>query len=165
MGAIFGQCPLCPKKSPAKRLYGGLCSYHLAHQGDDQSAETHPEDKTEQYKKKLLNKFFDEQVLLIPARCENCGGRIVFTAAGKKSHVCHILPKRNFESVMVHPLNRWFGCLICHHDYDDKGWSNAVTMPIWPTCVERYKQFMGLISDQELRFLPDPFKVILNSVP
>ena len=164
MGAIFGQCPLCPKKAPAKRLYGGLCSYHFNHQADDQSSETHQADETEKHKKALLNKFFQEQVQLIPARCENCGARIVFTAAGKAAHVCHILPKRHFESVMVHPLNRWFGCIICHTDYDNKGWSHAVTMPIWPSCVERFKKFMSLITDNELRFLPDPFKIILNSV-
>lgn len=162
MAAIFGPCPLCPKNSPAKRLYGGFCSYHLGHQADDQSKTKHPQEAdVDQYKKKLLNKFFDEQVRIIPGRCENCGGRIVFTAAGKRSHVCHILPKKIFESVMVHPDNRWFGCLTCHHEYDDKGWSHAVTMAVWPVCVERFTKFMDLISDNELTKLPDPFRLIM----
>lgn len=162
MAAIFGPCPLCPKNSPHKRLYGGLCSYHLGHQNDDHSGQKHEKDNTEKSKKAALNKFFDEQTMIIPARCENCGGRIVFTAAGKRSHVCHIIPKRDFESVMVHPLNRWFGCLTCHHDYDDKGWSHAVTMPVWPTCVERFQKFMHLIADVELRKLPDAFRVLIT---
>lgn len=162
MGAIFGQCPLCPAKSPAKRLYGGFCSYHLGNQKDDHSKhKVDEDDDLPKFKKQVLKKFFAEQVLLIPRKCENCGGFIVFTAAGKASHVCHILPKRTFESVMVHPLNRWFGCLNCHHDFDDKGWSHAVTMKVWPVCVDRFRQFMNLITDTELTKLPDPFRVIM----
>lgn len=29
MSAIFGQCPLCPKKERKQRLFGGYCAYHL----------------------------------------------------------------------------------------------------------------------------------------
>lgn len=159
MGAMFGQCPKCPKNSPSVRLYGvGVCSYHLGHPDEDQSGKKQPKaDDPKGDRAKVLNKFFADQIKILPSFCENCGKRIIFTAAGKKAHICHILPKRLFESVMVHPENRWFGCINCHGDYDNKGWSFAVTMKVWPICLERFQRFMMLIKDTELRHLPAPF--------
>lgn len=163
MGAIFGQCPLCPKNSPTVRLYGGHCSYHFNHPQDDQSKTKLMSDVKDQHEKRELKKFFDSMVKIMPLHCENCGKRIIFTAAGKKAHVCHIVPKRHFKSVQTHPENRWFGCIDCHTDYDNKGWSFAVTMEVWPVCVERFRRFMSLIKDTELKYLPDPLQVVLSS--
>lgn len=165
MAVKFGQCPRCPKNSPAKRLYGGVCAYHIGHPAEDQSRQTLKEDVKQDHESQLLKKFFAEQVLILPRRCENCDGRIITTAAWPKSAaVCHILPKRIFKSVMVHPMNRWFGCINCHGDYDNKGWTFAVTMKVWPVCVERFREFMVLIKDTELRYLPNPLMEILSSV-
>lgn len=165
MAAIFGQCPRCPKNAPAKRLYGGVCSYHLGHPTEDQSKEKIKEEVKKDHESLLLKQFFADQVKIMPARCENCGNKIITTAAWPKSSaVCHIIPKRHFKSVMLYPANRWFGCINCHGDYDNKGWSFAVTMPVWPVCCERFREFMTLIKDTELRYLPNPLMEILNSV-
>jgi hypothetical protein len=172
MSVVFGHCTKCPAKSPVKRLYGsieqrgkeswGLCSYHLAHPGDDNSRQTIKADAVEIHEKELLRKFFAEQVRIMPARCENCGKRITTPGAPRSAAVAHIIPKRHFKSVMVHPMNRWFGCGDCHTNYDNKGWTYAVTMPVWPTCVERFREFMALIKDTELKFLPDALVIVMQ---
>lgn len=165
MSVKFGECPLCPPKSPQKRLYGsGVCSYHLAHPEDDQSKKKADKEATDPSEQKLLNQFFREQASQRPKYCENqCGHLLVGVATWQlKSQVCHILEKRHFKSVIVHPLNRWFGCLDCHTEYDTQGWAHARTMKVWPVCVERYQQFMHLIKDTELRFLPPELREMLG---
>lgn len=165
----FGQCRLCPKGSPSVRLYGdGVCAYHLSHAQDDQSKQRLEREITEAmlsaHEKKLLNQFFKEQAEQRPRYCENkCGNQLLARETWRlKAFVCHIVPKRDFKSVLVHPLNRWFGCLDCHHDYDDKGWTHAVTMKVWPVILDRFKQFMHLIKDTELASLPDVFRLVLE---
>lgn len=159
----FGPCPLCPKNSPAKRLYGGLCSFHLANPKED-SSKVKWDKPVKSHEDKLLHKYFLEQSVLRPIYCENqCGNRLIGQETWRlKAFVCHVVPKRDFKSVMVHPLNRWFGCLDCHHDYDDKGWTHAVTMKVWPTCLERFKLFMDMIAETEVRKLPVPFLELLK---
>jgi hypothetical protein len=167
MTLLFGPCRLCPKGSPAKRLYAdNVCSYHLGHPKEDLSKEIHEvEPVTDPHEKKLLDKFFKEQAMRRPEFCEN-GCKTVLVASQTwrlKAFVCHILPKRHFKSVIIHPANVWYGCLDCHHDYDDRGWTHAVTMKVWPLVTERFREFMALIPDNELKYLPDPFRLILNS--
>jgi hypothetical protein len=160
----FGACPLCPKNSPHKRLYGGVCAFHIQHKDQDESQQRWDQ-PVKTHDDKLLHKYFLEQSVLRPKYCENrCGNKLIGQETWRlKAFVCHIVPKKTFKSVMLHPLNRWFGCLDCHHDYDDKGWTHAVTMPVWPVCVERFKEFMTLISDTEVRKLPVPLLEILNA--
>lgn len=166
MGAKFGKCPKCPAGSPPKRLYGGVCAYHLSHPTADNSKDTRQKQAKGAHEAELLKVFFREQTAKVPARCENCDQPIIVTAAWPKSAaVCHIIPKKHFKSVMIHPLNRWFGCINCHGDYDNKGWSFAITMPIWPVCVERFAEFMMLIKDTELKYLPDALLNILQINP
>jgi hypothetical protein len=169
MSAKFGQCRLCPKASPAKRLYGDdLCSYHLGNTQDDQSKVKLEKEISDlvltPYQKKLLKKFYMEQAEQVPEFCENkCGKKLFAQDTWRiKALICHIVPKRHFHSVMVHPANRWFGCHDCHHDYDDKGWSHAVTMPVWQVCAERFQEFMHFIKESELQYLPDAFRILLT---
>lgn len=161
----FGHCKLCPKHSPDKRLYGGLCAFHINNPEQDES-KIRWDTPIKTHEEKLLHKYFLEQSVLRPAYCENgCGNRLIGQETWRlKAMVCHIVPKRDFKSVMLHPLNRWFGCLECHHDYDDKGWTHAVTMKVWPVCVTRFKEFMQLISATEVRKLPVPLLEILNPI-
>jgi hypothetical protein len=165
MMAKFGKCPLCPKDSPTVRIYGeGVCAHHLANPGDDQSHEKRAKVAVEAHRGELLTKFFRDQAAAMPACCENCGKRLPRGDASNwavRACICHIIPKRHFESVMIHPLNVWYGCQQCHHDYDDKGWTFAVTMRVWPVVVDRFKQFMELIKDTELRHLPDALRILM----
>lgn len=165
MAAVFGKCKLCPKNSPDKRLYAdGVCSYHLAHRGDDQSSHKFQEDVRKNHEKEVVAAFFRDMVKLTPPYCENCGNKIITASWPASSAVCHIIPKRHFKSVMIHPSNIWFGCMDCHHNYDDKGWTSAVTMHIWPICVERFKEFMHLIKDSEMRHLPAPLRDLVKPI-
>lgn len=163
MSSKFGVCPLCPPKSPAKRLYGGLCSYHLGNTADDHSKQTVEEVAKVLSRDKVLTQFYEDQWKIMTPRCENeCGTRLIAnTLRTAKFHICHIVPKKHFESVIVHPSNRWFGCWQCHHDYDSS-WTKAVTMPIWPLVAERFTHFMHLIKDSELRHLPDCFRLLMD---
>lgn len=164
MASSFGHCSLCPKNSPSVKLYGaGVCLYHLQHPGDNQSKQKVVLEVKKDLDAITLKKFFEDQVKLIPSRCENCGGPIRFTAAGKKAHVAHIIPKRHFKSVQAQPLNRWFGCIDCHTDYDNKGWSYAVTMAVWPKVVERFQAFMDKIKPGELKHLPAALADVLKA--
>jgi hypothetical protein len=164
MGAIFGQCAKCPKNSPSVKLYGGVCSFHLQNPGDDQSRQKIVKEISKDLNAITLKEFFAAQIKMIPGRCENCKGRIVFTAAGKGAHVCHILPKRDFKSVQTDPVNVWYGCIDCHTNFDNKGWSFAVTMPIWPLIVERFKAIMHKIKPGEVKKLPPVLREIYDPV-
>lgn len=112
--------------------------------------------------KSELDKWYDVQRATAPKCCENCGAPLAATINfHSRGHICHIVPKKNFKSVRVHPLNRWFGCSNCHTKYDAR-WDNAVKMKIWPTVVERFKKFMQYIADKEIRFLPQSLRKIYD---
>ena len=115
----FGKCYMCPNDSRNVPLYGsGVCYHHLHNP-------VVKREKTEKKElplseEKLLNLFYTQQWKLLPGNCENCGGTIFppKTLGQAKFHICHIIPKKNFKSVMVHPHNTWFGCNDCHTKID-----------------------------------------------
>lgn len=169
MGNKFGKCRLCPKLSPTKKLFADdLCAYHLQNQHDDQSQADdvvivggRGAGKTET----LSKLFFEAQVARIPRHCENCDKKLgSHPPGGLKSYVCHIVPKKNFKSVMFVEANIWFGCLECHTNYDNN-WKKATSMKIWPVVVERFKSFMDQITVAELRFLPPVLRQIIDDKP
>lgn len=162
---IFGICPLCPKGSPEVRVYGGgVCAYHLGHPEDDQSKVKKVRSAPGAHQTVLLNQFFAEMALRIPTKCENqCGTRLTRGTIDNwvvKAQLAHIVPKRLFESVIVHPDNLWFGCKACHDRYDN-AWTDAVKMKVWPLVAERFQRFMNLIKDTELRHLPDALRLLM----
>lgn len=119
-------------------------------------------DAVKRENKKNLDEFYEEQAIKAPDRCENCGNPLGPTIAlHPRGHICHIVPKKLFESVMWHPWNRWFGCIDCHTLFD-RSWSRAQLLNIWPTCVERFKKFMHQIAPEERKSLPDPLRKILD---
>jgi hypothetical protein len=166
MKTVFANCPKCPADAAKVRVYGeGVCAYHLAHPEDDQSKTKRKEAVKDVHEEELLKKFWKDRAAEMPGKCENgCGHWLPRGTAQTwviKSSICHIVPKRHFKSVIIHPLNCWFGCQQCHHDYDDLGWSHAVTMPVWEICVERFKKFMDMIKDTELKHLPDALRILM----
>lgn len=163
MSNTFGHCSLCPKNSPSVKLYGaGVCYYHLRYPSDDQSRQKIVKEIAKDLNAMTLNQFFAAQIKMIPSKCENCKNRIIFTAAGRAAHVCHILPKKHFKSVQTDPVNVWYGCIDCHTNFDNKGWSFAVTMDIWPTIVERFKAIMHKILPGEVKKLPPVLREIYD---
>lgn len=165
MAAIFGQCPRCPQSKRPVRLYGGLCNYHFANHGQDQSGDKVTKEVLQKdMDDKLIKKWYLEQLSLVPEVCENCQGPFLKPSkVSPRVFVAHIVPKSKFLSVMVHPLNRWFSCYDCHNKFDQEGWGTAILMPVWPICVDRFRQFMALIKPGEFKYLPPALSEILHS--
>lgn len=169
MGKI-GQCKKCPKDSRPTRLMGdGVCAYHLAHPEDDQSKERQKKEVEKLViTERQLREFYRLQFEQRTEFCENgCGKRLTdpLELWRQKAMVCHILPKNEeagFPSVALHPDNRWFGCWDCHTQYD-RSWADAIRMPVWQTCVERFVKFMHAISVGEHRRLPEPLRDIIDA--
>lgn len=112
--------------------------------------------------KKDLGEFYENQSLKSPDRCENCGNPLHATVAfHPRAHICHIVPKETFVSVMTHVANIWFGCLDCHTMYDSS-WSKARLMNVWPLVVQRFKKFMREIAPEEVKSLPESLRKIYD---
>jgi len=91
----------------------------------------------------------------MPRHCENCGEYLnPYAPWSSRAYIAHIVPKRHFESVMVHPLNRWFGCIDCHTNYDNSLSIEVEKMNVYGVVVDRFRQFMHEIDPSELRHLP-----------
>lgn len=76
-----------------------------------------------------------------------------------KFSAAHVLPKKNFKSLMYHPLNfielsYWNGC---HTVFDNMGYDYCKnTKPeLWKIVVERFKILYPLIAPEEHKFIPD----------
>lgn len=99
------------------------------------------------------------QYLLIPKYCENgCGAKLTKQGpGGYKTHIAHIVPKAKgkFEAVKTHPQNRWFACGDCHTNYDRKGNDFQKRMKVAPLVIERFKEFMHLLTPLDVKALPD----------
>lgn len=68
-----------------------------------------------------------------------------------KHSICHILPKRIFKSIAMHPLNFverafWGGC---HGVMDDTSMERWVNMADWDDIVEKIKQIAPFIPESE----------------
>lgn len=157
----IGRCVDCSDVKE-KPLIAGRCNQHYWKHRDKVNKEKRKgtvKEVTKQKSKDELTIFFDEQSKILPATCENCGDKlprhIPFLV---RSAICHIVPKRFFKSVQTNPLNVWFGCMKCHHDYDDRGWSFARQMKVWPLVVKRFLQFKDQIDVTEYKHLPDELK-------
>lgn len=110
--------------------------------------------------KKNRDIFFASQLLIAPNHCENCGCSLSFSKSiNPRSIIAHIVPKRDKDkggipSVALHPLNRWFGCIDCHTNYDSKGADFVKTMKVFPIVKERFAQFAHLIHESEIKNIP-----------
>lgn len=104
-----------------------------------------------------LQSWYEEIMKLEDKQCWNCG--ISLSGYNKKDwHACiaHILPKSQFPSVAMHPLNymilgKWCNC----HGTYDSSWGAASRMPIFEIAVERFNVFYPQIL--ETRKIPSVF--------
>lgn len=68
-----------------------------------------------------------------------------------RGSICHIFPKKDFESVMYHPLNfverAMFGG--CHHNMDNCGLDKWPLMADWDDIKERFYVLAPLLTDAE----------------
>jgi hypothetical protein len=109
-----------------------------------------------------LGKWFNDQISMMPRECENCSAYLSpYNVIGQRSYIAHIVPKRYFESVMVHPSNRLFLCVDCHANFDN--WLNKEVMQMrcWPIAASRFEKFKDLIEPHEYKHLRDGFKMLI----
>jgi len=108
-----------------------------------------------------LGGWFNEQINQMPRRCENCDEFLNPNAPwSARAYIAHIVPKRNFISVMVHPLNRLFLCIDCHTKFDNSLSREIVQMKCWPLVVQRFNCFKSEISPEEISKLQPCFEEI-----
>lgn len=153
-----GICVDCGPGSQPKHLISGRCNGHYwKHRHKVNSKK--PQNVAKQLQKKDNSVFFASQFMTAPSCCENCGQPLRHTIQmlGHRAVICHIVPKRpkgGCPSVALHPMNRWFGCIDCHSDYDNKGSGHVLTMPILSIVRERFQQFKNDIAPAEQKNIP-----------
>ncbi|HMI01617.1 MAG TPA: hypothetical protein VK541_04000 [Pedobacter sp.] len=119
--------------------------------------------RAESYSKEgyTIGKWFNDQIAVMPYGCENCGDKLIRNAVwGSKAYVAHIVPKRFFESVMLHPLNRVFLCIDCHTKFDNSLSREVEAMPVYPLAVERFNLFKHMIVQIEIKHLSPCFDIV-----
>lgn len=152
-----GQCIDC-ESGLDKYLTADRCQFHYwKHRKTIKDAEAKRKgiNIDKQAQKKALDLWYAAQISKMPARCENCPEPLImFAPWAARAYIAHIVEKRNFKSVMTHPLNRVYLCIQCHSNYDNWSEVKVQQMPVIKTCMERFVQFVGDIAGEEMRFLP-----------
>lgn len=108
--------------------------------------------------------WFNQQINIMPKYCENCNDYLnPYAPWSARAYIAHIVPKRHFKSVMVHPMNRMFLCIDCHTKFDNSLSREIVLMRCWPIAVERFNLFVMCIDQSELRHLQPCFESLTNN--
>jgi hypothetical protein len=143
------ECSVCKKPSILWKSNPKMCK--------DCARKAKPKGETitqaEKEFKKELNVFFASQTLVMPFLCDNCKQPLhAFTAFEKRCCIAHILEKKKFTTVAVHPQNKLFLCAKggCHHKYDNSTAKERSEMNIYPLAVERYNNFKELLTEAEI---------------
>lgn len=111
--------------------------------------------KADKPRKDALNKFFAEMAAIMPNACQECGCSLKPSLLiHPRSTICHVLPKRFFDSVATDKENILFLCIDCHHKADTKGWD---TLNIFTIARDRVMNLLPKITDKEAKHLPEYF--------
>jgi hypothetical protein len=158
-----GKCLDCAPNANEGYIMAGRCVVgpHFHYQKHKQK--TYNERKTTKGKAKTLRttkdgvtlgKWFNIQISMMPSECENCNTFLnPYAPWSARAYIAHIVPKRFFESVMVHPLNRLFLCIDCHAKFDNSLSREVMQMPCWPIAVSRFNAIKSSIDPLELKHL------------
>ncbi|MBB6236506.1 hypothetical protein HDC90_001118 [Pedobacter sp. AK013] len=164
-----GKCVDCPDGSIDRPLIAKRCTngphYHYQnHNSKRYAAKSSTNNKKKEDRVKLLNDglspavWFQQQIALLPQYCENCEQPLIAWAKWNLgAFIAHIIPKRDFESVIVHPLNRLFLCIDCHTNYDRATSAEIKEMKCWPVALARFNHFKKQINPEEISALQDCF--------
>lgn len=174
MSVHFAKCPHCKPDARAVRMYGsGVCLFHFRNPPKEGERPKVVKPSAEEVAdiiagrpptKRELDAWFEARYQERPRTCEEpgCGEQLPTRVKWMiKATIAHVVPKRHFHSVALHPLNRVFLCKHHHDDYDGS-WAKAQTLGCWPLAVERFLVFTHLIKDTELRYLPPALRELTN---
>lgn len=152
-----GKCIDCPPKSPETYIIAKRCEKHYKKHRQKENAKK-PAAIAKAAVKKEHKIYFTNEILKMPPKCEECGNPLVFSQPWMaRAAICHILGKAQFPSVATHSQNKFFGCITCHADYDNRGSQHVVKMKMLPKLKERVKTFLHLLTPDEMRKVPDYF--------
>jgi len=159
-----GQCLDCSvgttKKLMAKRCFEGPFFHYQKHK-QKQYAAKKKSNKPNSADKITLGKWFNTQISMLPASCENCEEPLnKFAPWSARAYIAHIVPKKHFKSVETHPLNRLFLCIDCHTNYDNWLSRDIVKMPVSNLAISRFKTFMENIHSSEIVHLKPFLKAV-----
>jgi hypothetical protein len=108
-----------------------------------------------------LGNWFNTQINLMPKECENCKEYLnPYAPWSSRAYIAHIVPKRFFKSVQVHPMNRVFLCIDCHAKFDNSLSIEVEVMPVFPIAVARFKMIKNDIDSDEIHHLSPCFEKI-----
>jgi hypothetical protein len=110
-----------------------------------------------------LGKWFNEQINQVPRNCENCNEYLnPYAPWTARAYIAHIVPKRYFTSVMLHPMNRVFLCIDCHTKFDNSLSREIIQMKVWPVAVSRFFLFLTDIDKEEIKHLAPCFEAVIR---
>lgn len=155
MNAKRGICCDCGPESAENYLIAGRCQFHYWDHRRKVKQDT-PRGKAalseETKRKHELTTWFNLKIQMKPHSCENCGESLMHSMnVNPRSIVCHILPKakNKFPEVATHILNYWYGCLSCHHVYDNCAPVDRTLMPVYAIILKRFaKVILSLPEDK-----------------
>lgn len=165
-----GQCIDCPKGGPdkeisAKRCVGGP-NYHYQKFKREEYKEKSKLNRQKKLAKAIatdkpgytIGKWFNDQITIMPPNCENCAAYLNPNAPwGPRAYIAHIVPKRFFLSVMLHPLNRVFLCIDCHTKFDNSLSVEVEAMKVYKIAAARFETFKKMIDKEEVKHLSPAF--------
>lgn len=153
-----GKCIDCPTGSKDVPLIAKRCQNHYWKHREEVNKDK--KGKTEKKQKKAkLDVFFASELQQVPRCCDECGASLAHTMAiSRKAVVAHVLPKRHFESIMLHPWNKFFACGDCHTNFDNLGEPFVIKMKMYPELKRRVQEILlPLIEPQEMKYIPTYF--------
>ena len=121
--------------------------------------------KEENKKDNALEFWFRSKMATSKKICENCGmnlsGLNYWEWRGSQHH---LIEKHHCSSVATHPLNHGVLGYYCCHGQWHTSYMNAQKMPFFNTAFERVKLFIGEVDESEIKFIPDCFKILLETL-
>lgn len=168
----IGKCTDCDPNEPHRYIMASRCcvapNFHYQKHKSAIAADKAKNKKKEKTLRTVANggitlgQWFNNQISMMPTECENCSAYLSpYAPWGARAYIAHIVPKRHFESVMVHPLNRMFLCVDCHTNYDNWLNKDIVKMRCWPIAVSRFEKFKRIIWPDEHKHLRECFKDLM----
>lgn len=152
-------CKDCPPGTSPGPVTAGRCKTHYwAYRrkvNDEKRA-----NKDKKAVKGIVGVYMASQTLKVPECCEESGQPLPKSGFMRRACIAHILPKRpdyGFPSVAAHPMNKIFLHPDIHANMDNLGSEYILKMKSLPLMRERVKVLIPLLTDEELKRVPEYF--------
>lgn len=142
--------PTCPSHAQPN----GYCVAHGFYAEDKKGKVTKDNER-----KKSLTAFYEEQLNIMPDKCQECG-ELLFKSMSinPRTVIAHILPKAHYPSVEVNPDNVLYLCQLHHGRYDNQTQRFMNESKLAPLIRQKVKLLTPLLTDKEKARLPEYLK-------